>query len=193
MIIRKLFKFENAHIVRDCSSIKCSQSLHGHSYKVELLLESNFLDHGQMVYDFGLIKHSIKELVESFDHAVSLWREDDRAYIEAMQSFSERWLLLPVSPSAEQMSRLIFVWVDALLKQTQTQNGEKEVHLHSVIVHETDTGYAQCFKADAYSEAMGTIQLEDVVFSEAIRKSWNDPLMYEKLKNRELFINPKKV
>ena len=156
-------------------------------------MESNFLDHGQMVYDFGLIKHSIKELVESFDHAVSLWREDDRAYIEAMQSFSERWLLLPVSPSAEQMSRLIFVWVDALLKQTQTQNGEKEVHLHSVIVHETDTGYAQCFKADAYSEAMGTIQLEDVVFSEAIRKSWNDPLMYEKLKNRELFINPKKV
>ncbi|MDH5465499.1 MAG: 6-carboxytetrahydropterin synthase, partial [Thiovulaceae bacterium] len=61
MIIRKLFKFENAHVVRGCSSSRCRSSIHGHSYKVELLLESNFLDHGQMVYDFGLTKQSIKD------------------------------------------------------------------------------------------------------------------------------------
>ena len=35
MIIRKLFKFENAHIVRGCSTQRCRASLHGHSYKVE--------------------------------------------------------------------------------------------------------------------------------------------------------------
>ncbi len=60
MIIRKLFKFENAHIVRECSTLRCSRNLHGHSYKVEVLLESNYLDNGQMVYDFGLTKLYIK-------------------------------------------------------------------------------------------------------------------------------------
>ncbi|HDN7360701.1 TPA: 6-carboxytetrahydropterin synthase [Salmonella enterica subsp. enterica serovar Agona] len=40
MLIRKRFKFENDHIVigRGCSIRRCAYSLHGHSYKVELLL-----------------------------------------------------------------------------------------------------------------------------------------------------------
>lgn len=60
MLIRKLFKFENAHIVRNCTSDRCKRSIHGHSYKVELLLKANRLDHGQMVYDFGLLKGSLR-------------------------------------------------------------------------------------------------------------------------------------
>ena len=55
MLIRKLFRFENAHIVRGCSTRRYAHSIHGHSYKVELLLEAHALDHGQMVYDFGLL------------------------------------------------------------------------------------------------------------------------------------------
>ncbi|MBP8064536.1 MAG: 6-carboxytetrahydropterin synthase QueD, partial [Acinetobacter sp.] len=31
MIIRKLFKFENAHVVRNCTSDRCKRSIHGHS------------------------------------------------------------------------------------------------------------------------------------------------------------------
>jgi 6-pyruvoyltetrahydropterin/6-carboxytetrahydropterin synthase len=104
MIIRKLFKFENAHIVRNCTSRRCSRSIHGHSYKVEILLESNFLDNGQMVYDFGLMKTTIKELIDSFDHAITLWKYDNPEYIEFAKKFSERWIILPVNPSAEQFS-----------------------------------------------------------------------------------------
>ena len=90
MLIRKLFKFENAHIVRDCSTQRCSENIHGHSYKVEVLLESNYLDDGQMVYDFGLTKLYIKELIDSFDHAITLWAKDDKAYIDAMKQHSNR-------------------------------------------------------------------------------------------------------
>ena len=71
MRIRKLFKFENAHIVRNCSSDRCKRSIHGHSYEVELILEAHRLDHGQMVYDFGLLKHHIKDIIDSFDHAIT--------------------------------------------------------------------------------------------------------------------------
>ena len=193
MIIRKLFKFENAHIVRGCSTVKCRSSLHGHSYRVELLFESNFLDNGQMVYDFGLMKQNMKALIESFDHAIAIWNGDSKEYIEDMKKHSHRWVELPVSPSAEQFSRVIFIMIDKLLNQTSTSNGEKNVTLNSVIVHETQTGYAQCFKEDAYSELMGTIELEDILFSQEIKNGWGDSELFEKLKQGESFINPLSV
>ena len=193
MIIRKLFKFENAHIVRGCSSVKCRSSVHGHSYKVELLFASNFLDHGQMVYDFGLMKQNMKALIESFDHAIALWSGDDAEYLAAMKKHSQRWVELPVSPSAEQFARVIFVLIDTLLKLTSTVNGEKEVKLESVIVHETDTGYAQAFAKDAYSEQMGMIDLEEIIFSDAVREDWAESELFEKIKKGERFSNPQSV
>ncbi|MCD4668467.1 MAG: 6-carboxytetrahydropterin synthase [Sulfurimonas sp.] len=189
MIIRKLFKFENAHIVRGCSTVRCRSSLHGHSYKVELLFESDFLDNGQMVYDFGLMKQNMKALVDSFDHAVAIWNGDDEEYIKDMQKHSDRWVLLPISPSAEQFSRVIFVMIDKLLNQTNSINGEKNVKLHSIIVHETATGYAQCFSEDAYSQKMGLIDLEEIVFSDVIKNDWGDSELFEKLKKGESFLN----
>ena len=193
MIIRKQFKFENAHIVRGCSTLRCRASLHGHSYKVELLFESNYLDNGQMVYDFGLMKQHMKELVDSFDHAITLWDGDDPEYLADMKKHSDRWIQLPVSPSAEQFTRVIFVMIDRLLKLTNTVNGEREVKLHSVIVHETDTGYAQGFENDAYSELMGTIDLEKIRFSEGVMAEWSDPQLWEKIKGNEHFVNPRTV
>ena len=193
MIIRKLFKFENAHIVRGCSSVKCRSSLHGHSYQVELLFESNFLDNGQMVYDFGLMKQNMKVLVESFDHAITLWSGDGKEYVKDMKAHSDRWVELPVSPSAEQFSRVIFVMTDKLLKLTSTVNGEKEVKLNSVIVHETQTGYAQAFRDDAYSKNMGELSLNEIVFSDEVKNDWTDTQLWEKIKRGESFINPDKV
>jgi len=193
MLIRKLFKFENAHIVRDCSTQRCSENIHGHSYRIEILLESNYLDDGQMVYDFGLTKLYIKELIDSFDHAITLWSKDDSKYIEAMKIHSNRWVELPVSPSAEQFSRVIYLIVERVLSCTNMQNGEKDVKLHSVIVHETETGYAQGFKEDAHSSLMGRIDLKEIVFSKQVQSEWSDSLLWEKLLRNEEFVNPEKV
>ena len=190
MLIRKLFRFENAHIVRNCSSQRCSRSIHGHSYQVEILLEAHALDNGQMVYDFGLLKGHIKDLIDSFDHAIAFWNKDDADYIDYCQKFSARWISLPVSPSAEQFSRLIFVLVDAVLKQTVMQNGEADVLLYSVIVHETQTGYAQCFRADVENPRMGLISLDNIIFSPQVCSEWQDVELYNKLKAGALFVNP---
>lgn len=46
MIIRKQFKFEGAHIVRNCTSQRCRENIHGHSYIVEVFITSDKLDHG---------------------------------------------------------------------------------------------------------------------------------------------------
>ncbi|HAD68823.1 MAG TPA: 6-carboxytetrahydropterin synthase QueD [Acinetobacter radioresistens] len=190
MLIRKLFKFENAHIVRNCTSDRCKRSIHGHSYKVELLLKANRLDHGQMVYDFGLLKGVIKDLFDSFDHAICFWQNDDQEYIAACKKFSARWVALPVSPSAEQFSRIFFFLAQQVLNSTVTQNGEGDVEVYSVIVHETDTGYAQSFQEDIENRQMGLLQLEQIEFSEQVQQEWADPTMYERLKQGLKFENP---
>lgn len=190
MLIRKLFKFENAHVVRNCTSDRCKRSIHGHSYKVELLLKASKLDHGQMVYDFGLLKGVIKDLFDSFDHAICFWEKDDSQYIDACQTFSARWISLPVSPSAEQFSRIFFYLAQQVLQSTVTQNGEGDVEVYSVIIHETDTGYAQSFIEDIQNEQMGILNLDGIVFSEQIQIEWTNPQMYEDLKKGIKFNNP---
>ena len=189
MLIRKLFKFENAHIVRNCTSDRCKRSIHGHSYKVELLLKASKLDHGQMVYDFGLLKGVIKDIFDSFDHAICFWQHDDAEYIDACKKFSARWVALPVSPSAEQFSRIFFYLAQQVLAATITENGEGDVEVYSVIVHETDTGYAQSFIEDIDNLQMGELSLEQIIFSEQVQAEWTDSAMYEKLKQGIKFQN----
>ena len=194
MIIRKLFKFENAHIVRDCTSRRCSRSIHGHSYKVEVKLKSDFLDNGQMVYDFGLMKLYIKDLIDSFDHAITLWSKDNKEYIEFAKKFSERWVELPVNPSAEQFSRVFFLMIERVLNLMEFKNNEKNVEVYSVIVHETDTGYAECFREDAYNfEGMGEIRLEDIKFSDRIKEEWRDKDMWDKILKGNILKAPKQI
>lgn len=190
MLIRKLFKFENAHIVRNCTSDRCKRSIHGHSYKVELLLKASKLDHGQMVYDFGLLKGVIKDIFDSFDHAICFWQHDDAEYIDACKKFSARWVALPVSPSAEQFSRIFFYLAQQVFAATITENGEGDVEVYSVIVHETDTGYAQSFIEDIDNLQMGELSLEQIIFSEQVQAEWTDSAMYEKLKQGIKFQNP---
>lgn len=193
MIIRKLFEFENAHIVRFCTSRRCKTSIHGHSYKVEVLLESKFLDNAGMVYDFGLLKQEIRQIIDSFDHAITLFKDDDEAYLKDMKKHSKRWVSLGVNASAENFCRVFFVLIDTLLSKTKMQNGEKGVKLQSIIVHETRSGYAQGFKDDAYSEHLPPIKLDEIEFSKEIQSEWDDELFFEKLKGDHEFINKKEL
>lgn len=196
MIIRKLFRFENAHVVRNCSTRRCALSLHGHSYRVELLLTAARLDNAGMILDFGLLKGAIKELIDSWDHAACFWDRDDPEYVAFIQRHSERWVSMPVNPSAEQFSRVFFVLVDAVLAATEFGNGEQGVSLDSVIVHETETGYAQCWRDDAFGPDMGgPIALDQIVFSDRIREEWSDPRLWAEVvtavqNKTRLFRNP---
>ncbi|NPA12056.1 MAG: 6-carboxytetrahydropterin synthase [Epsilonproteobacteria bacterium] len=187
MIIRKLFKFENAHIVRNCTTRRCSCSLHGHSYTVEVKLSSNFLDKGGMVCDFGIIKYFINDIIDSFDHAITIWSGDDEEFKSFAKKFSERWIELPVNPSAEQFSRVFFIIIDKLLQNIRFNNNEKEVKLHSIVVHETQTGWAECFREDAYNfENMGKIELKDIKFSPQVMKEWKRNIWDDILQNNEI-------
>lgn len=147
MIIRKMFDTEGpAHIVRNCSTDRCSKSIHGHSYKWEILLEGNKLDNGAMIVDFGLLKDEIKTFIDLMDHCHMQWHSDiDTKYFE---DYSERYIRVPFSPSAENLAIFVFQVVERIIAKTKFNNGECEVKVHSVICHETESGYAQAFKED---------------------------------------------
>jgi 6-pyruvoyltetrahydropterin/6-carboxytetrahydropterin synthase len=190
MIIRKLYRFEASHIVRNCSSDRCKYSIHGHSFRVELFLTADRLDRGQMVYDFGLLKPRVGAFLDGFDHAALFWERESPAYKRRIKSESRRWVQLPVSPTAEQLSRVIFVAAQALLDATDKVNGDETARVHSVILHETETGCAQCFREDAYDAALGAVRLERVVWSPAVKRAWPEPGMWDALRRGRRWRNP---
>jgi 6-pyruvoyltetrahydropterin/6-carboxytetrahydropterin synthase len=146
-----------------------------------------------MVYDFGLMKLYIKEMIDAFDHGVTLWSGDDPDYVAQMKRFSKRWIVLPVSPSAEQFARVIFLMVERVLHLTKMQNGERDVSIQSIIVHETETGYAQAFAEDAHSIKMGLIALETIEFSPQVRQEWHDPNLWNHVLEGRPLTTPQKV
>jgi len=178
MIIRKLFKFEGAHIVRNCSSKRCKFSIHGHSYVVEVFITSNKFDNGMMVMDFGLMKSNMKDFIDGFDHAYSMWDKEAKDFKEFIYNNSERVIEMPVSPSAEAYSLMFFKVIDAMIEATHFANGEGNVKLHSVRVHETTTGYAEAFREDL---ELFDFDLKDIKISDAVKAEWSDPLMFGKL------------
>ena len=193
MIIRKLFKFEGAHIVRDCSSDRCKKSIHGHSYIVEVMFTSEALDNGQMVVDFGLLKGTVKDAIDSFDHAYSLWKNEKEDFKEFIKSHSERYIIMPVSPTAEMYAVLFFAIIRAIILNTQFNNGEYRVKLQSVRVHETDTGWAEAFETDYKNYWMMKHSLNDIIFSDGIKNEWKDPMMWDKILmpcEKKPFVNP---
>jgi len=168
MIIRKKFKFEAAHIVRNCTSQRCKENIHGHSYIVEVFVKGNQLDNGFMVLDFCLFK-PISELIDSFDHSYCLWKEETKEFKSFIYRFNQRVAEMSLSPSAEGFALIFFFLINQIIEHLELTNGEGEIKLHSVRVHETDTGYAEAFAEDME----WAIDLMDkIFFSEAIRKEW---------------------
>lgn len=143
MKIRKQFTVESAHIVRNCTSHRCSHSIHGHSAVIELIFEGNKLDNAGMLYDFGLMKRSIKEFVDSMDHCYILCSKDDKEFKDFIKDSCDRYIEVPFNPSAECLSMFIQYWVNYIIERTVTANGEGPFKCVAVKYHETATGYAE--------------------------------------------------
>ena len=178
MIIRKKYNVESAHIVRNCTSQRCSHSIHGHSATIEVFLESRQLDNAQMVYDFGLMKGTIKQFIDGMDHCYLLCKYDGEEFKDFIKSNCDRWIELPCNPSAEMLSVFLFNYIEQILTLTNKRNGEGEISVKAVRYHETETGYAECDKQD-----VDTLWDQDwkVTFSPGVAKDFG-PELYSVLK-----------
>lgn len=99
--VKIISDFAAAHNLRNFRG-KC-ENLHGHNWKVEIVLRGHDLDESGMLVDFGEIKRATRELLSEVDHC----------YLNDLPSFKDR------NPSSENIARYLF---ERLSEQLDNEN-----------------------------------------------------------------------
>ena len=154
MLIRKQFKFEACHCVRNCNSERCKKSFHGHSYVVEVFFRASQPTAYGMVIDFGdLKKIGVSKLFDNFDHSWHFWNKEADDVKEFIRNHNQRWIELPFNPTAENYAAFFCAEINTLLQQAKFDGvlDNMDTVCCAVRVHETATGYAEADMDDAAS------------------------------------------
>lgn len=102
----RIFEIENGHMLSKHPD-KC-RFPHGHSRKVECVLEADELDDREMVCDFKVLKIVLAEFLDRYDHALCM-NTDDPAYSEFKGRYGDRVIGYPsMDPTTEVLAREIF-------------------------------------------------------------------------------------
>jgi 6-pyruvoyltetrahydropterin/6-carboxytetrahydropterin synthase len=124
-VVAVLRKFDAAHRLigypGDCSNV------HGHTWKVEVAVETTELDQLGMGIDFKMLKKYLDEVLSEFDHAV-LMKQDDTLLTDV----SGKKVFLKSNPTAEVIASEIF-----------GRMKEKGLHVRWVKVWESDDAYIE--------------------------------------------------
>ena len=188
MIIRKLFRVESGHVVRNATSYRCSHSYHGHSAVIEVFFEGRQLDNAQMLMDFGLMKGAIKDFIDSMDHTMILCGKDDPKCINFFKEVNDRYIILPFNPTAEMLSIFIMHYVNRILSNTRFNNGEGYIRCVNVEYNETATGMARCDGADEAINWKDEWE-DEIIFSDGVKKDWSKELK-DFIETGKYIINP---
>lgn len=188
MIVRKKFTVESAHIVRNCTSHRCSHSIHGHSAEIDVYLEGNQLDNAGMLMDFGLMKGPIKEFIDSFDHCYMLCSKDSDDFRNFIKTSCDRWVEMPFNPSAECLAMMFHVMVQNIINHTNFNNGEGTVKVKAVRYRETETGWAESSREDIES-GLWRSEWVQMSFSPGVVNDWS-PALREMISEGKIMDNP---
>ena len=116
------YRFSSAHYLREYNG-KC-ENLHGHNWKVELILRGEELDKIGILYDFTKLKKIFKGLLDNtMDHVLV----NDVPYFQKH------------NPSAENLAKYLYTEYSKLLNNSEEN---KCVKVYKVVVYETDDASA---------------------------------------------------
>ena len=144
--ICKSLEIENGHMLSKHPD-KC-RFPHGHSRRVEFVLEAEQLDANEMVCDFKVIKETVGAWLDGLDHAICM-NTDDPAYAEFKQRYGERVIgFESQDPTTEVMARTIFEHTRRALEEHAARDGARYalsagVRLRRVRVWETSSSWAE--------------------------------------------------
>lgn len=128
MFIEKNYNVEYAHRLKDhCGKCK---NIHGHSGRVKIVFSGQLEKETGMIVDFGNFGW-LKELVEQFDHSLVL--DVDDPLVTTIKSWTERMMLLEGPPTAENMSKYLFISIKTFL-----ETNEIPLVVESVMFEETE-------------------------------------------------------
>lgn len=142
--VKTKVSFEAAHRLYnvDTYSSECRDNLHGHSYKVEVLVGVNDLNSAGMVIDFKLLKKIIKDVIEDkYDHSCILRESDPIAGV--IKENCKKVILVEDSPTAEWMAKEFYDMIE-----DEIHIYHFNVHVMSVAVQETENNIAYYLPED---------------------------------------------
>ena len=142
----RIFEIENGHMLSKHPD-KC-RFPHGHTRKVECVLEAPDLDEREMVCDFKVLKLILTDYLAQFDHALCM-NTDDPAFEEMKARYGERVIGYETEdPTTEILARDIFRHLCSGLQEYRQQgSGEyplrDNVSVAYVKVWETSSSWAE--------------------------------------------------
>lgn len=74
--ITSKFEFEAGHKLKNAYMTACSDTVHGHSYKVLVSLTTDEIGENGMVLDFKKLKEIVKPIIDEFDHSLIIACDD---------------------------------------------------------------------------------------------------------------------
>ena len=144
--ICKTIEIENGHLLTKHPD-KC-RFPHGHTRKVEFVLEADELDENQLVCDFKIIRDVVGDWLDEFDHALCM-NTADPAYEDFKARYGERVIGFDnQDPTTELLARTIFDHAQAALAAYATRSDLRyplaaTVRLVRLRVWETSSSWAE--------------------------------------------------
>lgn len=142
----KTLEIENGHMLSRHPD-KC-RFPHGHTRKVEFILEADDLDAAGMVCDFKVVKEAVAERLDRYDHAMCV-NTDDPMYGVLKQAYGDRVIGFPsIEPTTEVLARTFFDLAQERLRVQASDPGSRyplrsSVRLVRVRVWETSSSWAE--------------------------------------------------
>lgn len=124
--VTKIIEIEAAHQLVGYNG-PCA-NMHGHSYKIEISMQSEKLNHNSMVIDFKTLKDIMKKHIDKYDHSV----------------LNETMTTTRMFPTAENMCKEIFINIQAFINTFPRENGAQ---ITKVKIWETSSSFAE-YEAD---------------------------------------------
>ena len=131
MIIGKDFWFSMGHTLHEHQG-KCA-NLHGHNYKLQVVVESDSLIQLQMVMDFSDLKEIVRGVIDDhYDHRFLIAEFDPRA--ETLKQIDSTVVVVPYNPTAEMVAQAIKTSIGVNLHTAR---------LFKIVLWETESSYAE--------------------------------------------------
>ena len=144
--ICKTIEIENGHML-SLHPDKC-RFPHGHTRRVEFVLEAADLDANGMVCDFKVVKDAVGEYVYSFDHALCM-NTNDPMYATLKGAYGDRVIgFTATEPTTEVLAKALFDECVQRLEQYRAQTQSRYVlrdgvRLVRIRVRETSSSWAE--------------------------------------------------
>jgi 6-pyruvoyltetrahydropterin/6-carboxytetrahydropterin synthase len=144
--ICKTFEIENGHMLSKHPDL--CKFPHGHSRKVELVIEADALDHNEMVCDFKALKDSMSDYLKTLDHAICV-NTEDRHFKDLKRAYGDRVVPFEaLDPTTEILAKTIHdVFKTKLAEYASTGSSRypitAAVRVVKVRVWETSSSWAE--------------------------------------------------